>query len=122
MEDYLQLSDEWDAYIPQLKLYSNINLNTPQLEEENLNQLLYEMGMNLPLGSSKDDGELSPVKNYYNSIVENNVLQIYKNWGAISLFDSFTRISCNYPDEFSTWENDYFLIYIHVLKQVTLTC
>ena len=96
-------------------MYANINLDVSQLKEEKLLQLLYEIGMNMKLGSSQDDSELSPVENYYKSIIENNVIHIYKNWGAISLFDSFIRISCNYPDEYSTWENDFFLIYIHVL-------
>jgi len=33
----------------------------------------------------------------------------------LSLFDTFTRISMNFPDKFKSWELDFFHVYIHCL-------
>lgn len=112
---YSVLEEQWDAYIPQLKLYSIIDLDEPSISPSDLKRWLFELGTQMNPVGNEDSHEMAAAEDFYNNITNNHVLQIYQNWGMISLFDSMVRISCDYEDEYLTWENDYFLIYIHVL-------
>ena len=55
------------------------------------------------------------MEEYYERQLSENKISIFKNWSALCLFDTFTRISLNYPDKFNSWENEQFNIYIHSL-------
>ncbi len=110
----LNLSEDWNIYNPQLKTYNIIDLKE-QASEEEMDYLLYDMGNVAPIGSGKGEGTFAPSESYFNTQMDNNKLSVFKNWSAITLFDTFTRISNNFPDTFKSWELDYFQIYIHCL-------
>ena len=110
----LNLENDWYGYNPQLKSYIMIDL-ADSISEQEMNYLLYDIGNVSPLGSAKGDGVLSPSEYYFNEQMQNNKLSVFKNWSAIALFDTFTRISINHDDLFKSWEYDFFQIYIHTL-------
>lgn len=110
----LNLCEDWNIYNPQLKTYNIIDV-AEDLEEKEMNALLYDIGNVTPIGSGKGIGPFAPSESYFAEQMSNNRLSVFKNWSAITLFDTFSRISCNYPDTFKSWEYDYFHIYIHCL-------
>jgi hypothetical protein len=110
----LNINDNWTIYNPQLKTYNIIDL-AEQISETEMDNLLFDMGNVSPLGSAGGNGIFSPSDDYFNEQIKNNKLSVFKNWSAIILFDTFTRISINFPDNFNSWEYDYFQIYIHTL-------
>jgi hypothetical protein len=114
LERVLTLKGNWDQYIPQLKSYTIIEDFSSSVFTESLNRVLFELAHILPPNSSPQSTS-SHSQEYYAQIQKENTINIFSNWKAISLFDTFTRISCSYPDNFKTWERDYFLIYVHCL-------
>lgn len=101
-------------YNPQFKLYSNIDL-AEEINTNELDSLLYDIGSMSPIGTAMGNGTLSPAPEYYHRLISGNTIKIFKNWTALSLYDTFTRISCNYPDQYKSWEYDYFHVYIYAL-------
>jgi hypothetical protein len=110
----LNINDNWTIYNPQLKTYNILDLAEP-ISEPEMNHLLFDMGNVSPLGSASGNGIFAPSDNYFHEQINHNKLSVFKNWSALILFDTFTRISINFPDTFSSWEYDYFQIYIHSL-------
>lgn len=110
----LNLAENWNIYNPQLKTFNIIDVKEP-LNELDMDYLLYDMGNVAPIGSGKGEGDFAPSESYFKDQMIHNKLSVFKNWSAISLFDTFTRISNNFPDTFKSWELDYFQIYIHCL-------
>ncbi len=110
----LNSKEDWTYYNPKLKSYNIIDVKK-QISEDELNYLLYDMGNVAPIGSAKGDGVYAPSDEYLKNQMENNKLSVFKNWSAISLFDTFTKISWTFPDTVKSWEYDYFHIYIHCL-------
>lgn len=110
----IEFDSDWNLYNPHLKSYIQIDLDTKQ-SDENRNQLLYDIANVSPLGSSKGKGGLSPSEKYYQKQIDNNLISVFSNWSAMSLFDSFVRVSSKYPDTFNSWGHEYFNIYIHAL-------
>ena len=111
----LNLNKDWDIYNPQLKTYNSIDLYADFPTKE-LDYLLYDIGNMSAIGSAKGDGFFAPSESYYKEQLEENKISIFKNWAALSLFDTFTRISIDFPDKFKSWEYDYFHIYIYYLN------
>jgi hypothetical protein len=109
----IALREDWDEYMPQLKAYTIINDHSTSAFNESLDRILYELSHVLPIGASRES-EFSPTEAYYHQIA-GNAISIFNNWKAIALFDTFTRISCSYPDQYKAWEQEYFLIYVHGL-------
>ena len=68
-----------------------------------------------PLGTSKGGKLLSPSKTYFETQMTENLVTVFDNWSALSLFDTFTRVSNKFQDEYRSWEYNYFNIYIHCL-------
>jgi hypothetical protein len=110
----LCLTDDWADYNPQLKIYSSIELDEDITDEE-MDSLLFDFGNMAPIGSARSKGRFSPSASYFNQQIRENKLSVFQNWSALALYDTFTRISVNYPDQHKSWEHDYFLIYIHCL-------
>ncbi len=52
---------------------------------------------------------------YYQRQIDDFGIRIYKNWFALSLNDSFVRISQPGSDPFKRWSQDYFTIYLYNL-------
>lgn len=102
------------AYNPQFKMYINIDL-AEDISGEERDQLLFDMGCISPVGSASGIGAFAPAPEYYQFLMQHNTIKVFRNWTALSLYDTFTRISCNFPDRFGSWETDYFHIYIYAL-------
>lgn len=114
LSDSVKLKSNWNAYIPQLKSYNIIeDLNESQFNES-LDSILFGLSHTMPV-DSHDKVIHSHSHEYTDIIFKQNTISIFMNWKAIPLFDSFTRISCSFHDQFQSWENDYFLIYVHCL-------
>jgi hypothetical protein len=110
----LNLEKEWSVYNPQLKCYIQIDLKE-EIPEEEMDYLLFDMGNIALIGSSKGKGVFAPSENYFKEQIANNKISVFRNWSALALYDTFTRISMNFPDRFRSWEYDYFNLYIHCL-------
>ena len=111
---HLHLEDNWAVYNPQLKLYSLIDLKD-KIPEKEMDYLLYDMGNVSIIGSAKGEGIFAPSDNYLKEQLTGNKISVFKNWSALTLYDTFTRISINFPDTFNSWEYDYFNLYIHCI-------
>jgi len=103
-----------EEYNPQYKLFINADL-AEEFPQEKIDLLLFDIGCISPVGAAAGNGMFSPAPEYYNQIIKNNTIKVFRNWSALSLYDTFTRISCNFPDRFKSWETDYYNIYIYVL-------
>jgi hypothetical protein len=110
----LNLEKEWSVYNPQLKTYTLFDLKN-EISEEEMDYLLYDMGNIALIGSSKGEGIFAPSESYFKEQIDKNKISVFRNWSALALFDTFTRISMNFPDQFRSWEYDYFNLYIHCL-------
>ncbi|MBA7582021.1 hypothetical protein ES708_23940 [subsurface metagenome] len=110
----LNLEDNWTVYNPQLKLYSQIDLEE-EIPGKEMDYLLYDMGNVSIIGSAKGDGIFAPSESYLKEQLANNKISVFKNWSAIALYDTFTRISIDFPGTFKSWEHDYFNLYIHCI-------
>lgn len=110
----INLKQGWDIYNPQLKSYIQIDLEE-EMNEKDRSYLLYDIGNVSPLGTSTGKTPSSPSLSYLQSQLSNNIISVFNNWSALTLFDTFTRISNNFPDDFKSWEYNYFNIYIHTL-------
>lgn len=104
----------WVSYNPQLKSYHQINIHE-DLSFSKRKYLIFDIGNASPIGTSIGDSDYAPSDNYFNNQIENNMINIFNNWSALALFDTFTRISVNYKDEFRVWEYNYFNLYVHSL-------
>lgn len=105
----------WDKYNPLFKIYTIIELHNGNLSSKELDELLYDIGNVSGLGSASGIGEYAPSESYFNEQMRNNRISVFKNWSALCLFDTFTRISLNQKDFYKNWEYDYFTIYIYTL-------
>lgn len=104
----------WTEYNPQLKLYALVDV-AKELNSTELHEMLYDLGNVARLGTAAGNSEFSPSQQYYNELIENHTISVYNNWAALALYDTFTRISINYPDTYKAWQNEYFNIYVHCL-------
>lgn len=109
---------EWQTFNPQLKSYTVIDLAN-EMEQKELDYLLYDMGNVSPLGSAAGNTMFSPSDEYYSEQMSQNKISIFKNWSALALYDTFTRISVNFPDRFKTWEYDFYNVYVYSLYMKT---
>ncbi len=114
MLQHLHLEDNWAVFNPQLKLYSLIDLKE-KIPEKEMNYLLYDMGNVSIIGSAKGEGIFAPSDTYFKKQLTGNKISVFKNWSALTLYDTFTRISIDFPDTYNSWEYDYFNLYIHCI-------
>ena len=110
----LPVNRNWNSYNPLFKSYTIIDLDS-NLNFEFTDNLLYDLGNMSELGSASGKGDYAPSESYFAEQMENNKISVFKNWSALCLFDTFTRISLNLEDNFNVWEYDYFNIYINTL-------
>ncbi len=110
----LHVTERWTVFNPQLKLYTMIDLESAESQEQ-LDDILYDIGNLAPIGSAGGDTLFTPSITYFNDQMQNHRISVFRNWTALALYDTFTRVSINYKDNFNTWENDYFNLYIHTI-------
>ena len=112
----LKLDENWADFNPQLKTYTCIDLKE-EIPENEMDFLLYDIGNFSVIGSAKGEGVLAPSENYFREQIHANKVSVFRNWSVLTLYDTFTRISINFPDQFKSWEYDYLNLYIHCLYQ-----
>ena len=96
-----------------LKLFQVVQIDNA---ERYTNKLLYEIASCSPVGAVGSGGDMAPARDYYNSIIQTNMVSTFNNWKGLALVDSFTVLGCNY----NTWpfSNLYFhLIYLRCLLE-----
>ena len=108
------LQGNWQFYNPQLKLYTMIDLQE-EIDAEEMDSLLYDLGNITTIGSARGRGLYAPSGLYLAEQLGQNRISVFKNWSALALYDTFTRISQNFPDTYKSWEYDYFNLYIHTV-------
>jgi hypothetical protein len=104
----------WRNFTPHLKVFMNIDMKAAFPSEETLDNILFDLATFSPIGTAGGNGLYTPSEGYYNEILKDNTIHLFRNWKVISLFDSVIRISVNLQDvdRYNLWENDYFTIYI----------
>jgi hypothetical protein len=110
-----KISENWNCHLNQLKLYTIINDPIAKAFSDKEEALLFELSHLMPIGTIIGNLKDKPSAAYYKDVLAKNSISVYDNWRAISLLDSFTRISCDYPDTFKSWELEFLHVYIHCL-------
>jgi hypothetical protein len=109
------IPNDWNKYLNQLKLYTIINDPSKKRFTEEEDITLFELSHAMPIGTIRSGMSDKPTDEYFQQILKAHSISVYDNWKAISLLDSFTRLSCDFADPYKSWELDYFHIYIHCL-------
>jgi hypothetical protein len=115
LEQSYDLHTDWNRYVNQLKSYTIINDPNEKRFTSSLDNTLFEISHVMSVGTISSGSKDSPTASYFESVMAANSISVYENWKAVSLLDSFTRISCDYPDRFQSWEFDYLHIYIYCI-------
>jgi len=115
-------SDEYSG--SKFKTYSIINFDEPTIKNENVDNLLFELGTSSKIGSLVKKENNAHTMNYFELIMKNKI-DVFNNYSGIALIDSFTVIGNNLfnskfqnDNEFNkwnTWNRVYFSIYIYNL-------
>jgi len=111
----LTFPPDWDKHISKLKHYTIINDRLQSNFNEEGERTLFELAHAMPLGSVITRSNESPTQEYYQKVIREQSIEVYANWKAISLLDSFTRLSVQFEDIYQSWELDYFHIYVYCL-------
>lgn len=95
------------------KLFQAVSLAEP-LENDNADYLLYDaatVAKHIPnsLGSNSET--------YYQHIMDNYSISVFKGWKGLALLDTYTMLSIDTPEwVIKNWKDDYFgMIYIYQL-------
>ena len=83
------------------------------------NGLLYELGTMSKIGVVKDTTDSdSPAQSYYDSIMAENTVEVFRNWSMLALLDTVTVVGKDFDKWMFMWAASYFrMIYIHALYQ-----
>lgn len=83
------------------------------------NGLLYELGTMSKIGVVKDTTDSdSPAQSYYDSIMAENTVEVFRNWSMLALLDTVTVVGKDFDKRMFMWAASYFrMIYIHALYQ-----
>jgi len=111
LADVVTLNKNWSNYIPQLKSYNILDINE-ELNISQMDHLLYDLATLSPLGTAASNSGNAPSEEYFSDLMKKHKISVFKNWSALSLFDTFTMISFNKPDPHRVWEYDYFNVYL----------
>jgi len=106
------LVDEFSG--SKFKLYQVIQINS-QISEADQTSLLIDLATISKIGSSVSDNYDSNSKEYYQNLIDSNLISVFKNWKALSLFDTFTIVGYNILDQewkVNNYKNLYFNIYL----------
>jgi len=115
LADGHHLAPDWNRYLNQLKLYTIINDPGEKIFSQAQDRTLFELAHAMPIGTITSGLSDNPTTTYFDTVMDKSTISVYNNWKAISLLDSFIRISCSYPDTFKSWEFDYLHIYVYCL-------
>lgn len=114
IESFHSQLESWRQYNPHLKTASFIDI-PEQPKDDYFDKFLFDLGTyTSPISNNH---LYSSSERFKNEILKNNVINIYRNWRTLCLFDSLTRIAINLDkkDSYRLWENEYILIYIYLI-------
>jgi hypothetical protein len=112
----LTLAAGWDKHLSRLKHFTIVNDSEASSYSEYHSKIIFELAHAMPIGSVDANNAESPTGDYYDNVFRESVIEVYGNWKALALFDSFTRLSVQFPDTFHSWELEYFHIYVYCLS------
>lgn len=112
-----------DSFNNKLKSYIILEADIPLETPEDISardNLLYEIGTVSPVGTLAGGGVFAPAEDYLGRIIEENSLSVFRNWKALSLFDTFTVLFNQVQEHtlgcaFNNFEDLYFPVYIQNL-------
>ena len=95
------------------KLFQAVSLAEP-LENDNADYLLYDaapVAKHIPNSLGNNSGT------YYQHIMDNYSISVFKGWKGLALLDTYTMLSIDTPEwVIKNWKDDYFgMIYIYQL-------
>lgn len=104
------------VYGNKLKIFQIIRV------EKITDELLYECGMLSGGGSASDLSSKTAPSAQYQQMLESRKLDIFNNWRALALLDTFTVLHTGFSSkDMQRWTDSYFrLIYIHALHIKTM--
>ncbi len=115
-------SDEYSG--SKFKTYAIVNLNEKELNQDKVDNLLFEIGTSSMIGSIEKNDYNAPSSSYFEEIMQNKI-NVFNNYSGIALVDSFTVVghslfSSDHKGKYefikwNTWNRVYFLIYIYNL-------
>jgi len=101
------------AHGPNFKVFVNGVLELQELEDPHWDQHLFELATGLPQGGMQES--YAPTESYMRQQIDGHGLKLFRNWRALALFDTFTRLAIRSEDQHKTWERDYLCIFQYVL-------
>lgn len=96
------------------KLFHVVVADGEPVAQDELDKLLFSAGT---LTMYDEDDSMSFTKEYFTEIVSQGRVSVFRNWGALSLLDTFTIFAFS-PKEFmlGVWAEDYFgKLYLYTL-------
>lgn len=108
------------AFGPNFKVFVNAVLDLDALEDPAWDDHLFELATGLPQGGMKE--AYAPTTDYRAAQVRELGIKVFRNWRALALFDTFTRLALRSDDLHRSWEKDYLCIfqYVHLLRAQAL--
>ncbi len=108
------------AFGPNFKVFVNAVLDQQQLDDGDHDQRLFELGTGVPFGGAADPN--GPTANYVNEQIASGGIKLFRDWRALALFDTFTRLALRAEDQHRIWQRDYLVIfqYVHYLRAQAL--
>lgn len=108
------------AFGPNFKVFVNAVLDLDALEDPAWDDHLFELATGLPHGGMKE--AYAPTTDYRAAQVQELGIKVFRNWRALALFDTFTRLALRSDDLHKSWEKDYLCIfqYVHLLRAQSL--
>ena len=99
-----------------LKVFQAIDLSGGA--SVNIQRTLFALGTVSPLDTMSEDGRLNGHSDQYYEETAKHALNVYTNWTALCLFDTFTAVGRDYLTKgqtLKTWQENYFRIYVYNL-------
>jgi hypothetical protein len=114
-------SDEYSG--SKFKTYAIVNFIEKELNQNKVDNLLFEIGTSSMIGSIEKNDYNAPSSQYFEEIIQNKI-NVFNNYSGIALVDSFTVVGhsifgADKPiikfNKWNTWNRVYFSIYIYNL-------
>jgi len=99
------------------KLFNVVEIEATSQDVPDIDYLLYDLGCCVPIGSAKGLTAFAPTDSYFQQIMHHKI-DVFRNWRALALFDSFTCIGTSIIENEGkrmTWGDTYHNLYIYRL-------
>lgn len=106
-------SDRLLHFGPNFKVFVNAVVDVDRLDDTSWDDHLFELATGLPQGGMHEPQ--APTVTYRSDQVARHGIKVFRNWRALALFDTFTRLAVRSEDPYRSWERDYLRIFQYVL-------